>query len=174
MSLKKGIYFQLKISTCVLLFLSVTNITVHGQLVPGQITVEGEVLKSLRLSHSDIMTLKQAEVSAKDHDGQLRTYKGVALVDVLIAAGVTLGGQLRGKNLLKYVVVKAADSYEVVFALPEIDPEFTSQTILLAYKVDGEDLEKGDGPFRIVVPNDKKHARWVREVTSIKVAAAKE
>ena len=138
------------------------------------VTVEGEVLKSLKLSLSDIANLKQAEVSAKDHGGQMRTFKGVALVDVLAAAGVTLGSQLRGKNLVKYVVVKAADRYEVIFSLPEIDPEFTSQTILLAYKVDGEDLAKGDGPFRMVVPNDKKHARWVREVTSIRVVVSKE
>jgi DMSO/TMAO reductase YedYZ molybdopterin-dependent catalytic subunit len=136
------------------------------------VNVEGEVLKSLKLSVSDIANLKQTEVSAKDHGGQSRTFKGVALVDVLSAAGVTLGSQLRGKNLLKYVVVRAADSYEVVFSLPEIDPEFTSQTILLAYKVDGEDLAKGDGPFRMVVPNDRKHARWVREVISIKVVSA--
>jgi DMSO/TMAO reductase YedYZ molybdopterin-dependent catalytic subunit len=136
------------------------------------VNVEGEVLKSLKLSVSDIANLKQTEVPAKDHGGQSRTFKGVALVDVLSAAGVTLGSQLRGKNLLKYVVVRAADSYEVVFSLPEIDPEFTSQTILLAYKVDGEDLAKGDGPFRMVVPNDRKHARWVREVISIKVVSA--
>ena len=136
------------------------------------VTVEGEVLKSLKLSVNDIANLKQTEVSAKDHSGQSRTFKGVALVDVLSAAGVTLGSQLRGKNLLKYVVVRAADSYEVVFSLPEIDPEFTSQTILLAYKVDGEDLAKGDGPFRMVVPNDRKQARWVREVISIKVVSA--
>ena len=175
MFFKKVTYFQVKISACVLLIIAVTNAIVYGQRSPAQIvTVQGEVLKPLKLSRDEIMNLKQTEVSARDHDGELRTYKGVALVDVLIAAGVTLGAQLRGKNLMKYVAVKAADSYEVVFSLPEIDPEFTSQTILLAYKVDGADLAKEDGPYRMVVPNDRRHARWVREVISLRVAAAKE
>ena len=70
------------------------------------------------------------------------------------------------------MVVSAADGYKVVFSLAEIDPEFTTQTILLACEVDGKPLEKGDGPFRIVVPNDKKHARWIREVASIEVVVS--
>ena len=166
------LFLSQKLCTCIFLLLAVIN----GPNLRSQpvVTVEGEVLKTLKLSRSDLANLKQVEVSAKDHGGQLSTFKGVALVDVLEAAGVTLGSQLRGKNLLKYVVVKAADNYEVVFSLPEIDPEFTSQAVLLAYKVDGEDLAKGDGPFRMVVPNDKKQARWVREVVSIRVVIEKE
>ncbi len=138
------------------------------------LAVEGEVVKPLKLGISDLNGLKQTEVNATDHGGQQRVYKGVALFDILSAAGVTLGSQLRGKNLLKYVEVKAADGYEVIFALPEIDPEFTAQTILLAYEVDGKPLPKGEGPFRLVVPNDKKHARWVREITTITVTFSKQ
>ena len=137
------------------------------------LAVEGEVMKPLKLGISDLKGLKQAEVNATDHGGQQRVYKGVSLFDILTAAGVTLGSQLRGKNLLKYVEVRAADGYEVIFALPEIDPEFTTQTILLAFEVDGKPLPKGEGPFRMVVPNDKKHARWIREITTIRVAFSK-
>jgi len=137
------------------------------------LTIEGEVVKPLKLSLTDLNGLKQTEVNATDHGDQQRRYKGVTLFDILNAAGVTLGSQLRGKNLLKYVEVRAADGYEVIFALPEIDPEFTTQTILLAYEVDGKPLPKGDGPFRLVVPNDKKHARWIREITTITVTFSK-
>jgi DMSO/TMAO reductase YedYZ molybdopterin-dependent catalytic subunit len=138
------------------------------------LAVEGEVVKPLKLGKSDLNGLKQSQVNATDHGGQQRVYKGVALFDILNAAGVTLGSQLRGKNLLKYVEVRAADGYEVIFALPEIDPEFTAQTILLAYEVDGKPLPKGEGPFRLVVPNDKKHARWIREITTITVTFSKQ
>jgi DMSO/TMAO reductase YedYZ molybdopterin-dependent catalytic subunit len=62
----------------------------------------------------------------------------------------------------------------VVFALPELDPEFATQTILLAYQVDGKPLPAGEGPFRVVVPQEKKPARWIREVTAIKVLFAKQ
>ena len=136
------------------------------------LVVEGEVQKPLKLGESDLHHMKQREVSTKDHGGQQRLYKGVMLFDILNSAGVTLGSELRGKNLLKYVVVKAADGYEVIFSLPEIDPEFTEQSILLAYESDGKPLPKGEGPFRMVVPNDKKHARWIREITTIRVAVS--
>lgn len=137
------------------------------------LVVEGEVQKPLNLDLSALRAMKQTEVTAKDHGGQQRLYKGVMLFDILGAAGVSLGSQLRGKNLLKYVSVKAVDGYEVIFALAEIDPEFTTQTILLAYEEDGKPLPKDDGTFRLVVPNDKKHARWIREITTIKVASSK-
>ena len=136
------------------------------------LVVEGEVEKTLKLDLPDLRAMKQTEVRAKDHGGQERLYKGVMLFDVLKAAGVTNGAQLRGKNLLKYVSVKAADGYEVIYTLAEIDPEFTNQIILVAYEEDGKPLPKGDGPLRMVVPNDKKHARWIREIATIRIAYA--
>src|SRR5688572_7997165 len=65
------------------------------------LVVEGEVQKPLKLLESDLRNMKQSEVTAKDHGGQQRLYKGVALFDILNEAGVTLGSQLRGKNLVK-------------------------------------------------------------------------
>lgn len=137
-------------------------------------TVEGEVQRSLKLTQEDLLKLKQKEIKTKDKEGKEHTFKGVPLAAVLDSAGVTLGKQLRGEHLAKYLLIKAADGYEVIFSLPETDPEFTDQVILLAYFVDGKPLEKGDGPFRIIVPNDKRAARWIREVRSIKVMFSKE
>lgn len=133
------------------------------------ITIEGEILKPMKLSVKDLEKFPVTEIKAKDRDGKEHTFKGTLLSVVLDSAGVTLGKQLRGENLAKYVLIKAADGYEVIFSLPEIDPEFTSQTVLLATSVDGRSLPKGEGPFRIVAPQDKKHARWIREIVSIKV-----
>lgn len=157
-----------------LLFMIVSGLSRAQTTSQSIISVEGEVSTPLKLTETELLKFKQLEISAKDHDGQTRVYKGVSLSEILTAAGVTMGSQLRGKNLSKYVVVKAADNYQVVFSLPEIDPEFSSEIILLAYQVEGKALEKGDGPFRMVVPKDKKHARWIREVTSIKVVSYKE
>jgi DMSO/TMAO reductase YedYZ molybdopterin-dependent catalytic subunit len=138
------------------------------------ITIEGEVLRPLKLTVDNLLKYKQTEIIGKDKDGKEHKYTGVRLVDVLDSAGVTIGAKLRGENLAKYVLVKATDGYEVIFALPEIDPEFTDQTILLAYKEDGNPLKKGEGPFRMVVPKDKKHARWIREISTIKILLSKE
>lgn len=137
------------------------------------VTIDGEVQKTLKLTVRDLEKYPAAEVKAKDKDGKAHTYKGILLHVVLDSAGVTLGQQLRGGNLAKYVLVTAADHYQAVYALPEIDPEFTSNTVLLATHVDGKPLPKGEGPFRLVNPADKKHARWIREITSIKILFSK-
>ena len=56
-------------------------------------------------------------------------------------------------------------SYEVVFALPELDPDFTDRQVLLCYAKDGMPLAADEGPLRMVVPGEKRQARWVRQVT---------
>ncbi|MEJ1241718.1 molybdopterin-dependent oxidoreductase [Chryseolinea sp. T2] len=141
---------------------------------PQALSVSGEVLKPLSLSIEDLAKLPQAKLKAKDRDNTEHEYGGVALVEILKEAGATLGGQLRGENLAKYVLVTAADNYQVLYALPELDPEFTSNVVLLATTVDGKPLPKGEGPFRLINPTDKKHARWIREIKSIKIQYAKD
>lgn len=143
---------------------------------PGKpaLSVSGEVLTPLSLTVEDLAKLPQSKLRAKDRDNNEHEYTGVAMAELLKAAGVTLGGQLRGENLAKYVLVTAADNYQVLYALPELDPEFTNDVVLLAITVDGKPLPKGEGPFRLVNPSDKKHARWIREIRSIKVQYARD
>ena len=71
-----------------------------------------------------------------------------------------------------YLQVSASDGYNVVFALPELDPDFGDRHIILADKRDGKDLSSKEGPFRIIAPEDKRRARWVRNVTSLAVKTA--
>ena len=162
-----------KLSVLSFLFMGLT-ITGSSQESGSQyFTVGGEVPKPLELSIKDLLALKSSEAKIKAGDGKEHTYRGVMLWMILDSAGVTLGKDLRGKNLAKYVVVKASDGYEVVFSLPEIDPEFSDKVILLAHEVDGKPLPAGEGPFRLVVPQDKKHARWIRQLNSIQVSFSK-
>jgi hypothetical protein len=67
--------------------------------------------------------------------------------------------------------VKAADSYQVVFALPELDPAFNDKQILLAFLRNSKTLDDKEGPYRLVIPDEKRMARWVRQVTTLKVAS---
>lgn len=137
------------------------------------LSISGEVITHLEIKLADLSALKQVSHKIKDRDGKEHEFKGVALIALLEKAGVTTGAKLRGENLAKYILISAADGYEVLYALAEIDPEFTDQVILLATEKDGQPLAAGEGPFRIITPNDKKPARWIREVRSIKVAFAK-
>jgi DMSO/TMAO reductase YedYZ molybdopterin-dependent catalytic subunit len=157
------------LSVCVVLFFN----TCFSQDNSAYFTVGGEVLKPLKLSAKELSALKSSDVKAKDRDGKEHIFKGVMLWTVLDSAGVTLGKELRGENLAKYVLVKANDGYQVIFSLAEIDPEFSDKVILLAYEVDGKPLAATQGPFRLVVPQDKKHARWIRQLNSIQILFSK-
>ena len=45
--------------------------------------------------------------------------------------------------------------YRVVIALPEIDPAFTDKKFVLAFLKDGKPLDEKEGPYRIVIPDEK-------------------
>ncbi len=79
---------------------------------------------------------------------------------------------MRGKNLALYLVVEAADNYRAVFALPELDPAFTERIVLLADRRDDKPLSAAEGALRVVVPDEKRQARWVRQVTSLVIRRA--
>ena len=105
-------------------------------------------------------------------DGKDHVYSGVILSTILQKAGVTSGKDLRGKNLAKYILITANDGYKVIFALAELDKDFTDKIVILADKADGKPLPVGDGPFRVIVQDEKKPARCIKQVTEIKVQIA--
>ncbi|HEV3345002.1 MAG TPA: molybdopterin-dependent oxidoreductase [Pirellulales bacterium] len=112
--------------------------------------------------------LPRTSVKVPTQEGET-TYEGVLMAELLKLVKAPLGKELRGKMLARYVLVKAADDYRVVFALPEVDPESTTQVVLVADRRDGKPLDAKEGPYRLVVPAEKKHARWVRQVIQISV-----
>jgi hypothetical protein len=67
------------------------------------------------------------------------------------------------------VIATAADDYRVAFALAEVDADFNDHVILIADTRNGKPLLPDTGPLQIVVPQDKRAARWVRQVTTLEV-----
>ena len=139
---------------------------------PPILTISGEVSRPSKLTASDFAKLPRQTITAKDHNGQPATFEGVALSEILQLAGVEFGEKLRGKNLALFAVVDAADGYRVVFALPELDPAFANQPVLLADRREGKALASNEGPLRIVVPGVKRQGRWVRQVVAITIKRA--
>jgi molybdopterin-binding protein len=135
--------------------------------------ITGQIGHPLVLHATDLLTLKRQMVNVSDEKGVRAFYEGVPVAELLSRAGVPLGNQLRGARLKLYVVVAASDGYRVVFALAEFDPDFTNRVILLADRRDGHALSASEGPFRIVVPEEKRHARWVRQVMALDVQQAR-
>jgi DMSO/TMAO reductase YedYZ molybdopterin-dependent catalytic subunit len=136
---------------------------------PGRLAITGAVEKPLNLQISDLEKMPHVSVDVKDHDGHLTTYEGVTLADLLKAAGAPIGEKLRGPNMASYVLAEAKDGYRVVFALPELDSAFTDSKVLVAYSANGKPLPDGQGPLRIVAPQEKRPARWIRMLQRIQV-----
>ena len=130
------------------------------------VQVEGH--PSMTFSADDVAKLAQHTVQVKEHDKTI-TYTGVLVCDVLAQAGAPSGDKLRGKALSSYVLATAKDGYAVVYALPEFDPQFTDAKPLIATKADGQPLSETQGPYRIVLPQDKKPARSLRMLQRIEV-----
>ncbi len=110
-----------------------------------------------------------ATVEGGIHDAAPQRWSGVPLRALLTRAGVPEGGDIRGPLMRTVVVVKALDGYSALFALPELDDAFTDRVTVLADQVDGRPLPPEEGPFRIVVPGEKRGARWVRQVACLRV-----
>jgi|SRR5215813_8026638 len=137
------------------------------------LTVDGDVDHPLKLSADDLKKLPRRSIKAKDHDGKEGLFEGIEVGEILKLAGVKSGEALRGKEMTLFVVVDAADGYRALLALPETDHSFTDRIMLLADHRDGKLLDDKEGPLRLVIPDEKRQGRWVRQVTSLTVRYAR-
>jgi len=124
------------------------------------------------LTAAQISNAQHVTVNVHDHDAAAQ-FEGVPLSTLLSIAGIQLGDALRGSRMTEVLLVEAADNYRVVFALAELDPAFATREVILADKRDGKPLDAKEGPLRIVAPGDKRPARWVRQVTTLRLSALK-
>jgi hypothetical protein len=150
------------------------QINMHAQQSSEQpyIKVEGEVTQSLKLYQSDLEKMKRVTVRHKGHDSIANSYTGVPLIEILNRAGITMGKQLRGKNLAKYLLVSASDEYQVVFSLAELDTSFNEKEIIIVDKMNDKPMPSDPGPFQLIVPGEKRPARSCREVVSFIIRSA--
>jgi hypothetical protein len=133
-----------------------------------QLTIQTDSGKQVVLNRTELEGLPHVKVTASEHSSGPVNFEGVTLKSLLEKAGVAFGESMRGKRLTNCLLVEAADAYRAVIALPELDPAFDKQT-LLAFLRDGKPLVEKEGPYRIVVPDEKRMARWVRQVTTLKI-----
>jgi DMSO/TMAO reductase YedYZ molybdopterin-dependent catalytic subunit len=140
-----------------------------------------ELRISARAYHEDLV-LKVADLKAmprttvnvhNEHSKADETYVGVRLADVLTKMGAPIGKDLRGAALSGYLVATGSDGYVAVIALAEADPTFHSGEVIIADTMNGRPLDAKSGPFKLVVTEDKRPARWVRNLVSIDLKTAK-
>lgn len=140
-----------------------------------KLKVSGEVAQPLELSLSDLSKMPRKEVAMKDKEGKLHSYRGVSIQDVLQMAKVPSGKELHGKeSLSKYVLIKSADEYQVLFSLAELDASIQDKNVVIADSVDGNPLPKEKGPLRMIAEGEKKPARSSYQVTEIVIGSVKQ
>jgi DMSO/TMAO reductase YedYZ molybdopterin-dependent catalytic subunit len=105
---------------------------------------------------------KKVEIKGKG------VYEGVALAEVLRFAGASFEKHPR-ERAAAYVLVEGSDGYRAVLALAEVDPKVTDKIVLLADRLDGKALGDKVGLYRLIVPDDKVPARWVKQVCRVSI-----
>ena len=125
------------------------------------------------LTLSDLQALPHKTVTFHNvHTKADETYSGVPLTDLLAKYGAATGDKLRGKGLSEYIVATGSDGYKAVLALAETDPSFHPGDVIVADTMNGQPIGDKDGPFRLVVTEDKRPARSVHNLVSIELRTA--
>lgn len=128
--------------------------------------------RTLVLSAAELAALPRVEIRlAGNAPSDSSTVSGVRLWDVIQRLGVPAAEASGRQRAVMTVVLTGRDSQRAVLAMVEVDPSFSTETILLVERRNGAPLADVEGAWRAIVPNDRRHARWIRDVVGIEVVA---
>jgi DMSO/TMAO reductase YedYZ molybdopterin-dependent catalytic subunit len=142
------------------------SVVLSAQTEP-KLTIGGDVAQPLTLTRSDLAKMPRS--SAVSGEREKVGYEGVLLYEILKRAGAPVDKQLGGKAIATYILAEARDGYQAVYSITEADPAIGDASILVADTAGGKPISDENGPFRVVVPSDKKAARSVRMLEKITV-----
>lgn len=103
------------------------------------------------------------------HTNADETYSGVRVAEILARFKAPLGSELRGAAIANYIVATGSDGYKAALALCEVDPEFHPGEVIVADAMNGKPLDAHNGPLKLIVTEDKRPARWVRNLVEIEL-----
>ena len=136
------------------------------------ITMTGLNGEQATITAADIATMPRKTITVFNAHTQIReSYGGVLLSDVLPRLHAPLGKDLHGKGLSMYLIAGGADHYTAVYSLAEVDPSFHPGSVLIADTLNGQVLPAKLGPLQLVNTEDKRPARWVHQLVSIRLVA---
>jgi hypothetical protein len=93
----------------------------------------------------------------------------VELIELLKPLGVP--EKPHGKEFRLYLVAEGSDGYQVVYSVGEVTPDVHDATVMVADTLDGKPID-ASGPLQLVVTGEKRPARWVRNLVTIRVSTA--
>ena len=129
----------------------------------------GEDGTSQTLTMAELSALLQTEIVVEEPDGSKVAFRGPTLRALMTLVGAPTGRALRGPAMLLAVLAEARDGYRAGYMLSEIDEQFGARTAIVALTQNGSPLPAGQGPLRIIVPGEEHRARWVRQLTRLRL-----
>ena len=138
------------------------------------LTLSGAFIHSETLDGAALSKLPHVVISAVEPNGTTSHYSGVPLAVLLRGAGAPTGGAVRGAPARSYLAVEGSDGYVALYSLAELDTTATECAPILADERNGGAIPASLGPFHVVAPCDRTHARWVRNVTSLRIVTVPE
>lgn len=93
----------------------------------------------------------------------------LSLLQIVKASSIKTDPDRKNHAVCFAVIVRARDGYSACFSLAELQPDLGGRAAWVALDQDEKPLSPMEGPVKLVVPDDKKPARWVHAITSIVV-----
>jgi hypothetical protein len=119
-----------------------------------------------------LRALPQVPVVDSSPDSGVTRFRGPTLRTLVSLVGAPQGHDLRGPGLMLVVLAEARDGYKVAYSLGELDEQFGARPAIVALSENDHALSDQDGPLRVIVPGESHHARWIRQLTTLRVVRA--
>lgn len=102
------------------------------------------------------------------HNKVEETYSGVPLSDLLTKLGVPQGEAVRGPLFMTGIIAEGTDGYKVLYSIAEVDPTIHTGQVLVADTLNDKPIG-ADGGFKMISTEEKRPARWVRNLDKVSV-----
>ena len=136
-----------------------------------ELTLTGIAGKTKTLTPAEFKALPHVTVNVHNaHSGKDESYSGVAIRDLLAMVEPAKGEGPKVSGNMVVIVAGATDNFHVAITLCDTNPECRNGQAIVADTEGGQAID-ADGAFKMILTEDKKPARWARNLSSLSVKA---
>ncbi|RYX85050.1 hypothetical protein EON83_07325 [bacterium] len=117
----------------------------------------------------ELQTVAPVQTIKTTLKGKPYTVRGVPLWALVTASAPKLDSKSKHSEARFVVLARGKDGYTASFAYPDLMPDTGNKAVFIVWEANGKPLSTKEGPFRLVVPTDKKPMRWAYNLTSIEI-----
>ncbi|RYX79957.1 hypothetical protein EON83_30555 [bacterium] len=133
------------------------------------VRVSGEVAKPRLWTLPELQKAAPVQTIKTTLKGKPYTVRGVPLWALVTAAAPKLDAKSKHSEARFVVLVRGKDGYITSFAYPDLMPDTGNKGVFVIWEANGKPLSAKEGPYRLVVPTDKKPMRWVYNLASVEI-----